>query len=427
MIKRLFVVILIFTTAIIIAQRNSSSPYSVFDIGEGKTQKTVEHSSMGGIGVAMKQLNYLNFINPAANADLRYATYAIGGKTTFLNLKEEKASQSGNSTSLRYIALGFPIGKKAGFSLGLQPLSSIGYTLLDKKLNNEEVEKIARYTGRGGANRLYASFGIYTFKGFSIGLEGAFVFGNIEREILNQNKGELLLTKYKQKLSLRGSEFKIGAQYKADLKNKLQLSTGIAVKLSNSLVRKGAESVYSMLLNRGQERTVDVLSSNKINNSVKIPVKTTVGVGLGKENKWYVGVNSEFKKPLTVLQESKQNNYKYEDAFVSSIGGYYIPKINSISSYWDRVTYRAGFRYENTGVLVNGSPTLGNNFTSIKDFGINVGLGLPLPRQLSNLNLGLEYGRKGTTNNNLIEENYFNIRLSLSLNSLNWFKKRKID
>lgn len=426
MIKRLLVVISVFTATIILAQRNNSSPYSVFEIGEDKTQKTVEQSSMGGIGVAMKQLNYLNFINPAANADLRYATYAIGGEATFLTLKESEVSQSGNSTSLRYIALGFPVSKKAGFSVGLQPLSSVGYTLQSRKMNGEIVEKTTRYTGKGGTNRLYATFGIYLFEGFSVGIEGAFVFGNIKRNILNQNNNQLLSTRYRENLNLRGSEFKVGAQYKTDLSDKLQLSTGIALKLSNTLTKKGTESLYSILNNK-EESPVDTLYSNSVNTSVKMPVKTVVGFGLGKENKWYVGINSEFKKPLSILQKSSQNFYKYENAFATSLGGYYIPKINSISSYWDRVTYRAGFHYENTGLMVNGDSSLKSNFTSIKDFGINVGLGLPLPRQISNLNIGIEYGQKGTTNNNLIKENYFNIGLSLSLNSINWFKKRRID
>ena len=40
--------------------------------------------------------------------------------------------------------------------------------------------------------------------------------------------------------------------------------------------------------------------------------------------------------------------------------------------------------------------------------------------------MGFEFGKRGTTDNNLIEENYFNFRLSLSLTDL-WFIKRKID
>lgn len=426
MIKRLLIAILLCTTAIISAQKNNSSPYSYFGIGGSSTLKTVEQSSMGGIGVAMKNMNYLNFINPAAYADLRYATYGIGGKTTFLTLKDAKASQFGNSTSLRYIALAFPLGKKAGFSAGLQPLSSVGYSLLDEKFSGGKLQERTRYFGKGGTNRLYGSYGMYLFKGFSVGLEGAFIFGNIERSILSQKLGVALNTKYKEKSNIKGSEFKVGAQYKTNIGNKLALNAGVAVRLSTNLNKKGTESLYSLVLsNNGTEVPVDVLYTNSISTPVVLPVRTTMGLGLGKENKWYIEANSEFKKAPSL--QLVQGAYKTQDAFKTSVGGFYIPKINSISSYWKRVTYRAGMRYENTGLLVNVNGKTASNFTPIKDFGINVGIGLPLPRQISNLNIGLEYGQKGTTNNNLIKEEYFNVRLSLSLNALNWFKKRQID
>jgi len=122
------------------------------------------------------------------------------------------------------------------------------------------------------------------------------------------------------------------------------------------------------------------------------------------------------------------SSYSYEKSNRISLGGFYLPKINSISSYWKRVTYRAGMRFEKIGLAVDGSGT-GTNFTSIDDFGMSFGLGLPL-KQLSTVNLGFEYGKRGTTSNNLIEENYFNVRLSLSLTASGaqgWFRKRKID
>ncbi|MGY8910077.1 MAG: hypothetical protein ACKVIG_09490, partial [Flavobacteriales bacterium] len=117
--------------------------------------------------------------------------------------------------------------------------------------------------------------------------------------------------------------------------------------------------------------------------------------------------------------------YRYGNSNRISLGGFYLPKINSISSYWERITYRAGVRYENTGLLVDGSGNT-SNFTEINDFGISFGLGLPLKR-LSTVNMGFEFGKRGTIENNLIQENYFNFRLSLSLTDTNWFVKRKID
>ena len=80
-------------------------------------------------------------------------------------------------------------------------------------------------------------------------------------------------------------------------------------------------------------------------------------------------------------------------------------------------------------MLIDSSGT-GSNFSKVDDFGISFGLGLPLGRKLSNLNLGFEFGKKGTTSNNLIQENYFNVRLGLSLIAAGrqaWFQKRRID
>ena len=422
MIKRFILGVFVLTTSAILAQRNSASPYSYFGIGENFEAVTVEQASMGGIGVAMKDYHHLNFTNPASNADLRAATYAIGGSLTFLTVKEQNASQTGNSTNLRYISLGFPIGKKAGLSVGLQPFSSVGYSLLD----DANADDITLFTGEGGANKIYASFGMYAYKGLSIGAEAGFIFGNIENNILNQRANVALATKHEESFNVRGGQFKLGLQYKTELKNKLQLSTGASFTMSTDLSAKGSEKMYSLSFSgSGQEIPREELFNRTLDGNINVPLKSTYGFGLGKENKWYIGINQEFQSALGSNSVFIANgaSHKYDDSSKFAIGGYYIPKINSISSYWDRVTYRAGLRFEDTGLLVKST----NNFTAVKDFGINVGLGLPLPRQLSNVNVGFEYGQRGTTNNNLIKENYFNVRLSLSLNSINWFQKKRID
>lgn len=422
MIKRFILGLLVLSAITISAQRNSASPYSYFGIGENFEAVTVEQASMGGIGVALKDTYHLNFTNPAANADLRVATYALGGSLSFLTLKEENSSQSGNSTNLRYISFGFPIGKKAGLSVGLQPFSSVGYSSYDNQSDTEAT----LYRGEGGTNKIYIGFGTSVFKGLSLGLEAGYIFGSLENSILNERTNVSLVTKYEENVNIRGGQFKLGAKFEKELKNKLNLYSGASITLNSNLSAKGNEKMYSLsYVGAGQEAPRKVLFDKPLNGEVTIPMKTVFGFGLGKTNKWYVGVNQQFQSAISSTNSlfSNTGNYKYDDSSKFSIGGYYIPKVNSISSYWDRVTYRAGLRFENTGLSVK----TGSNYTDINDFGINVGLGLPLPRQLSNVNIGFEYGQKGTTSNNLVKENYFNVRLSLSLNSVKWFQKRKID
>jgi hypothetical protein len=63
---------------------------------------------------------------------------------------------------------------------------------------------------------------------------------------------------------------------------------------------------------------------------------------------------------------------------------------------------------------------------SINDLGLNLGIGLPIGTFTSNLNLGIEMGKRGTTNAGLVQENYFSVFASLSFND-RWFVKRKYD
>ena len=433
MIKKILLVFILTSSTILVAQRNNSSPYSFFGIGDEFNSQTVEQSSMGGIGTAFKTSHYLNFTNPAANANLRFATYGIGGLYTDLSLKDNNGTQSGNSSSLRYIALGFPIGKKAGFSAGLQPKSSVGYSLINQEFDTDgtTITELTRFSGNGGTNKLYGGFGIEVFKGFSLGAEASFVFGNVENNILNQRANVALGTKHEEKSTIRGGIYKVGMQYQKELPSKLQLNAGASFQLESDLTLRTREQLYSFSFDSsGNEIPRDILFSTSKRTNFNSPLKSSLGLGVGKENKWYAGVNYQYQDALQNNNSISNSNYKYENSNKFSIGGFYLPKINSISSYWQRVTYRAGFRVEDTGLLVNGNSTTTNNFTSIKDFGINVGLGLPLGRRsasnigLSNINIGIEYGKRGDLN--LVQENYFNFRLSLSLNNI-WFRKREID
>ena len=88
-------------------------------------------------------------------------------------------------------------------------------------------------------------------------------------------------------------------------------------------------------------------------------------------------------------------------------------------SYWKRVVYRAGLHFENTGLEIA-------TIETINEFGMSFGVGLPVGNVFSNANLGFEFGRRGTTNQNLIQENFFNFNISLSLND-RWFEKRKYN
>ena len=88
MLKRIFYIFLLFISIKATAQRTNSSPYSFFGIGQQYSSQTVEQASMGGVGIAFSNVYHLNFLNPAGNAYLRYATYSIGANINDLTIKD---------------------------------------------------------------------------------------------------------------------------------------------------------------------------------------------------------------------------------------------------------------------------------------------------------------------------------------------------
>jgi hypothetical protein len=425
MIRKILVVLVLLTSVTINAQRTNSSPYSFFGIGDEFSPTTVEQSSMGGIGVAFNHYKYLNFTNPAAYADLRLTTYSFGLLNNDLTIKNENVKQKSTSTSLSYIAMAFPIGKKAGISFGMQPVSSVGYSLLNVDETGNQGSTI--FEGDGGVNRVYGSFGIKVLKELSVGIEADYKFGNVENSITNGRNNVTLATRNTENTNITGGSLTFGTQYQKELKNKLIVNAGASFKIENNLSVTGTELEYTLDLN---EVPRDFRDEIEITGEYRLPLKTIFGAGMGKLDKWYVGLEYENQDAIetTGFLNTSTTTFIYGNSNRYSLGGFYLPKINSISSYWERITYRAGVRLEKTGLLVNGSGD-NTNFNEIDDFGISFGLGLPL-KQLSTVNMGFEFGKRGTIENNLIQENYFNFRLSLSLTasgSQSWFQKRKID
>jgi hypothetical protein len=88
------------------------------------------------------------------------------------------------------------------------------------------------------------------------------------------------------------------------------------------------------------------------------------------------------------------------------------------------MTYRLGLRYADTYLNLYD--------TQIKQYGISFGLGIPLVQtfSFSQLNVGFEFGKRGTTENNLLQENYLAFQVGFTIMPHKydgWFYKRKYD
>jgi len=424
MTKRIFPLILLFIAiGNANAQKSSASPYSFFGMGDENIIKTVEEVGMGETGVNSYSGNQLFLSNPASLAMLNLTTYDLGVTNRTIKVNDGVNSEKSSATALSYIILGIPLGDKAGFAFGLQPNTNIGYSLLQEiRDQSNTLTETNLFFGEGGTNRLFFGYGKKLYKFASVGVEGSFVFGNIGNKILNRRNDVQFATQHETNSNVSGFSLKIGFQYHKPINSKknVTLQLGATARLSSDFKNRGDELLFSLINNpTGNIISRDTVSNISFNGHIKNPFKSTFGVGIGKEYNWNLSFEYAYQGAFNfeggVL--GNNNNVGYKSANRFSFGGFYLPNINSITNYWDRVTYRAGIKYKQSGLIVN-------NY-NINEFGISFGVGMPMGKELSNFNLGFELGKRGTITNGLVKENYFNFRVGLTLND-KWFRKRKI-
>lgn len=417
MIKQFLVSLTLIFTVTTSGQTASSSPYSFYGIGDLVFKGTVETRSMGGINM-LKDSIHVNVQNAAGLADLMYTTYSIGGNLNKTSLQTTTDNESAQRISLDYLLIGVPISKRIGTAIGLMPFTSVGYQI--RNISNDETLPSYRYYGTGGINRVYAGFGYKINKSFSVGADFNYNFGEISTSNISILSNIQYGTREKNVSIISGTNVNLSLMFNRKLNEKVTLFGSAVYSPQGELTLKNERNIATVQFSETFGETV--IESEDIpveDTKIKIPSKFTFGLGIGQMQKWSVGAE------LSIIQASKFSNrftdirqVSFENSTKLNIGGYYLPNFKSFTSYFSRVNYRAGIFYQNTGMVINNE--------SITNFGITFGLGLPLGGSFSNMNIGYEYGKRGTTNAGLIQENYSNITISLSLND-KWFLKRKID
>ncbi|GAB1856919.1 membrane protein [Flavobacteriaceae bacterium MHTCC 0001] len=434
MIKRLIIVFVAIFSVSCFAQEGTASPYSFYGIGSLKFKGTVENRSMGGISMYTDSI-HVNLRNPASftgpnllsfNNKGRPVKYTLGGSYTTAALKSNSSSANVSSSTFDYLALSFPAGK-FGIGMGLMPYTAVGYRL---ETDNDDGNITNRFNGEGGLNKAFLALAYQITDELSFGVNAQYNFGNVQNSAIafrfDEDQVPLLRQSREENRSdLSGLNFDFGLSYVTMLNESLELVSALTFTPESNIVSQNERSIATVVVGTsGQESVVsrasaDLERQGLLETDLVLPSRFSIGAGIGKRRKWFVGAEYESQQISNFENILYQTSIpKYEDANRFSLGGFYIPEYNAFSSYLKRIVYRAGLRVEKTGLVVEDQ--------SINEFGISFGVGIPVGDFGSNANLGLELGRRGTTNNNLIQENFINFQISLSLND-RWFQKRKYD
>ena len=431
--KNLFYIILALLSLNSFSQ-GSASPYSFYGIGSLNFNGTTENRAMGRLSILTDSI-HMNFRNPASftgndlkafNNEGRLVKFTVSVGNSDINFKTANTTGKSSTTSFDYLGLSIPMGK-FGIGFGLMPHSSVGYKL--ESLDVDDLIKY-KYSGKGGLNKVLLGFAYQFSESFAAGVNFDYNFGNIQNnaiEFLYDDNLDPLdyHSREANRSDLSGFNYNLGLTFKPMLTDLVQLHSAFTYAPNYNLNSENNRTFSSIVINStGGEFPINSIDVNLESLGLKktnlsMPSKTSIGLGIGKLRKWFIGTEYTFVK-TSVFKSDLINidNSSYEDASTISLGGFFIPEFSSFNSSLKRFVYRSGIYFEKTGLIINNQ--------SIKELGMTFGVGIPIGSMFSNLNFALEVGKRGTTDANLVEEKFMNLKMSLSLND-RWFVKRKYN
>ena len=399
----------------------SYSPYSVFGVGRMAYDGTAYNQAMGGIGIGMRDNGYINYTNPAAitaRDTLAFMLdFGLNQQNLYTNDNVTKAAY--NVFNMQNVALTFPIYKKSAFIVGIAPFSNVGYKFQSTETDPDIVSKIGdvKYQkfGTGSIYQLFFGGAVMLFDRISIGAEGIYYFGYINKhnDILFNSSSlyNTISTGWDYKVHCFSGKF--GLQYIQPIaRNNSQIVIGGTYRIGNSL--KGDVAKYAF------SAADTVLYDGKGHASMDIADEFGVGVSYRVNDKWAVGVDfiQQNWHGSSFPDNSMWTNFSTENARYYRAGFEITPNMYDIRYYMRRVTYRAGAYFEESYVKVNGH--------QVNSFGITFGASFPIYRWHNAVSVAVDIGQRGTLRHNLVRERYINFIVNINLHDL-WFVKYRYD
>lgn len=416
------IVITCLTSVSVNSQTRIASPYSRYGIGS-LTQTTNSRAlGMGGVSQAVHNPIYINYDNPATYTEFRSQSFVFNGgiRSQQTELSTTNKTEKSNYTSLGYLQFGTPITKWMNASFGLIPYSNVGYNINNIETREEIGRVLYSYEGNGGINQFYIGSGFTITPNLSVGFNATYYFGKMEfeRSSMFPDSINYLDTRITDRQSPGDIGLNFGATYKVDLSEDYSLRLG-ATFSNKTDIRVNRDYIVESMKKASEEVTTvfDTIQKDLGNKgNIVLPTRIGGGFSLSKNDLWELAGDFTYQNWKNYkafgVKDSLQNS------FTAALGYEISPKSTSVSSYLKKVDYRFGAKYHKSYLQLRN--------TQLNQFGISFGLGLPVPRSASKIDVGVEFGQMGTTDNNLVKEKYVKVSVGLSIFE-RWFVQRKYD
>jgi opacity protein-like surface antigen len=376
---------------------NTTSPYSRYGLGDLHHYGYGRTAAMGGASLGSRHSIQINSANPASfssNDSLSFV-FEFGMDAKFSNYKSNTGSMKASDLNFRYFSLSFPISKRLGAGLGLQPYSDMGNEISYSEILPNIGNVSYKYIGEGTISKAYFGASVIPFKGLSLGANLNYIFGRINQNSTT-NFDDATLFDLSSTEGTRLSDFTLsyGLQYDYKIKKNQYLTLGVTFETPSD-VTAFHRLLSFKTITVGSGALVDTIQFKPESKDI-IKLPSTIGVGLSYNKINKLEVNADYY----YAGWSKSTFYGASDPVLTnqsrfSAGFEYIPEMFSIRSYVKRIKYRAGVHHENSYLILNNH--------QIKETGVSIGAGIPFPKSKSTANIAFELGKQGTTKDDLVQ------------------------
>jgi hypothetical protein len=416
--RRVVTAVMIAGLALTIAEAGGPV-YSRFGVGDLYYFAGSRSSALGGAGVGLFGDGFINNLNPAGLAGIMNTRFA--GTFEYSNYSSTDASGSARYARGDFggLSAAIPVSKDHGIVLvgDLTPYSLVNYSIINSS-TQAGISSSQEFYGSGGISRFDIGSSISITNTLHAGFKINYLAGtilqttNVTFTDNSYSNNELTLSDH-----YSGISFSFGAIYQGlgDILGSAFLKPlvlGVVVETPTSLDLR--EQHFALTANQYD-------TTSTVYSSADIPLFIAFGASYTLSDRFVFAADLALQnwsnaKILAAHPPELRSSVRFG-------GGVELEPAKDANSYWGHVIYRAGFYYNSSYIQARDPIT--ENYHGVSGYFLTAGVGLPIAPD-SHLNLGLQYGVNGTTQNNLQKDSIFRLTASISGSEL-WFVRIQED
>lgn len=382
-----------------------TSYYSSYGFGMSSPAVSVRHLALGQTGVAIPDSISLNRSNPALWSG--FITTSIQGQLGLSTFNTSAGMPGSALSQFLGFSFKFPVGKEMGFAMGVTPYSrmkgEISYTD-SVDFYGESVTCFSDVDVEGGISEFFIGSGYRLGKRLGVGMKTRLFFGTYLTRMETDIDGGKTKSYYRKYAGIEGVQLELGTYW------------------INSARNFEVGGSYSPNLKFNHYNYYDYYFGDDTTTADRaIQFPTTFQLGLRKKMSGgtlalsadlaYSIVQSTLFEDFYVVNPSAAQN-----PFYIGIGLEKLPSQKVYSSYWQRLSWRAGAFYRTEAVYQS---------TGLSELGVSCGAGIPFNRNFNRIDLAVVAAvRDGFLGDTIGKERVLSFYVGVTAGEL-WFRRIK--